>query len=181
MAASRAIHLTPKQFGATNAVVTLSAMSFLVWLVYFHEGNGAASQGPTLPLINAILNSTSAVLISVGLWAIKQRKRKLHMQLMLAAFASSALFLVNYIYYHFSHGDTHFAGHGIVRPIYFTMLITHILMSMVTFPMILTSLYLGLSNRLAAHRRLSKWTWAGWMYVSVTGVAVYFMLHVIRW
>ena len=102
MAASRAIHLTPKQFGATNAVVTLSAMSFLVWLVYFHEGNGAASQGPTLPLINAILNSTSAVLISVGLWAIKQRKRKLHMQLMLAAFASSALFLVNYIYYHFS-------------------------------------------------------------------------------
>ena len=177
----RTTYLTPKQFGATNAVVTLTAMSFLVWLVYFHEGDGSASEGTSLPLINAILNGTSAALISVGLWAIKQRKHILHMRLMLAAFASSALFLVNYIYYHFSHGDTHFAAHGAIRSIYFTVLISHILLSMVTFPMILTSLYLGLSNRLATHRRLSKWTWAGWMYVSITGIVVYFMLHVIAW
>ncbi len=107
MSSSRPIDLTPKQFGATNALVTLTAMSFLVWVIYFHEGSGSASQAALLPLINAILNGTSAVLISVGLWAIKQRKRTLHMQLMIAAFASSALFLVNYIYYHFSHGDTH--------------------------------------------------------------------------
>ncbi len=180
MSSSRLIGLSPKQFGATNAVVTLAAMSFLVWVVYFHEGNAGASRTP-VPLINAILNGTSAVLISVGLWAIKQRKRTLHMQLMIAAFASSTLFLVNYVYYHFSHGDTHFAGQGVVRPIYFTVLISHVLLSMVTFPMILTSFYLGLSNRLVAHRRLSKWTWAGWMYVSVTGVVVYFILHVIRW
>jgi putative membrane protein len=113
----------------------------------------------------------------VGLWAIRQRKRTLHMQLMFAAFASSTLFLVNYIYYHFSHGDTHFAGQGVVRPIYFAVLISHVLLSMVTFPMILN---LGLSNRLVTHRRLSRWTWAAWMYVSVTGVVVYFMLHVIR-
>ena len=175
------MQLNPKQFGVTSAMVTLTAMGFLVWVVYFREGNGSASRGASLPLINAILNGTSAVLISLGLWAIKQRKRTLHMQLMLAAFTSSALFLVNYIYYHFSHGDTHFAGHGIVRPIYFSVLISHVLLSMVTFPMILTSLYLGLSDRLVLHRRLSKWTWAGWMYVSVTGVVVYFMLHVIRW
>ncbi len=181
MSSSRPIDLTPKQFGATNALVTLAAMSFLVWLVYFHEGSGGASRAASLPAINAILNGTSAVLISVGLWAIKQRRRTLHMQLMFAAFASSSLFLVNYIYYHFSHGDTHFAGQGVVRPIYFTVLISHVLLSVVTFPMILTSFYLGLSNRLAIHRRLSKWTWAGWMYVSVTGVVVYFMLHVIRW
>ncbi len=181
MSSSRPIDLTPKQFGATNALVTLAAMSFLVWVVYFHEGNGDASRAASLPLINAILNGTSAVLISLGLWAIKQRKRTLHMQLMIAAFASSALFLVNYIYYHFSHGDTHFAAQGIVRPIYFALLISHVLLSMVTFPMILTSFYLGLSNRLETHRRLSKWTWAAWMYVSVTGVVVYFMLHVIRW
>ncbi len=181
MSSPRAMSLTPKQFGITNALVTLTAMSFLVWLVYFHEGNGSASRGALLPLINAILNGTSAGLISVGLWAIKQRKRTLHMQLMLAAFASSALFLVNYIYYHFSHGDTLFAGHGVVRPIYFAVLISHVLASVVTFPMILTSIYLGLSNRLVTHRRLSKWTWAGWMYVSVTGVVVYFMLHVIGW
>ncbi len=181
MLSSRPIGLTPKQFGAINALVTLAAMGFLVWVVYFHEGDGDASRAVSLPLINAILNGTSAVLISVGLWAIKQRKRTLHMQLMFAAFASSALFLVNYIYYHFSHGDTHFAGQGVVRPIYFAVLISHILLSMVTFPMILTSFYLGLSNRLATHRRLSKWTWAGWIYVSVTGVVVYVMLHVIHW
>ncbi len=181
MSSTRAIYLTPKQFGVTNALVTLTAMSFLVWVVYFHEGNGSVPRAASLPAINAILNGTSAVLVSVGLWAIKQRKRTLHMQLMFAAFASSALFLVNYIYYHFSHGDTHFAGQGVVRPIYFAVLISHVLLSVATFPMILTSFYLGLSNRLATHRRLSRWTWAGWMYVSVTGVGVYLMLHRIRW
>ena len=181
MSSSRPIALTPKQFGAANALVTLAAMSFLVWLIYFHEGNGGASRAASLPGINAILNGSSAVLISLGLRAIKQRKRRLHMQLMIAAFASSALFLVNYIYYHFSHGDTQFAGLGVIRPIYFTVLISHVLLSIVTFPMILTSFYLALSDRLVAHRRLSKWTWAGWMYVSITGVVVYCMLHVIRW
>ena len=180
MSSSRPINLTPKQFGVTNALVTLTAMSFLVWVVYFHEGSDGTSRA-SVPMINAILNGTSAVLISLGLWAIKQRKRTLHMRLMLAAFASSALFLGNYVYYHLSHGDTHFLGQGVVRPVYFSLLISHVLLSMVTFPMILTSLYLGLSNRIEAHRRLSKWTWAGWIYVSVTGVVVYFMLHVIRW
>ncbi len=90
MSSSRPIGLSPKQFGATNAVVTLAAMSFLVWVVYFHEGNAGVPRAASLPLINAILNGTSAVLISLGLWAIKQRKRTLHMQLMFAAFGSSA-------------------------------------------------------------------------------------------
>ena len=84
MSSSRPIGLTPKQFGATNALVTLAAMSFLVWVVYFHEGDGGASRAASLPLINAILNGTSGVLISLGLWAIRQRKRTLHMQLMFA-------------------------------------------------------------------------------------------------
>ncbi len=181
MSSPPSIQLTPKQFGAGNAVVTLAAMSFLVWLIYFHEGDGMVSRGTSLPLINAVLNGTSAALISCGLWAIRRRKRRLHMRFMLTAFASSALFLANYIYYHFSHGDTRFLGQGVVRPIYFSLLISHITLSVVTFPMILTSLYLALSNRLATHRRLSRWTWAGWMYVSLSGVSVYFMLHVVRW
>ncbi len=181
MPSSRPIGLTPKQFGTANALLTLAAMSFLVWLIYFHEGEGSVSATASAPRINAILNGASAVLISLGLWAIKRHKRWLHMRLMLTAFASSTLFLVNYIYYHFSHGDTPFAGQGVVRPIYFALLISHVVLSMVTFPMILTSLYLGLSNRIATHRRLSRWTWAGWMYVSVTGVMVFSMLHVIRW
>jgi hypothetical protein len=86
VSSSRPIHLTPKQFGAANALLTLTAMSFLVWVIYFHDRKGSASEAASLPLINAILNGTSAVLISVGLWAIKQRKRTLHMRLMLTAF-----------------------------------------------------------------------------------------------
>ncbi len=81
MPSPRRIHLTPMQFGATNAVVTLTAMSFLVWVVYFHEGDGGISRATGPPLLNAIFNGTSAVLISFGLWAIKQRKRTLHMRL----------------------------------------------------------------------------------------------------
>ncbi len=96
MSSSRPIGLTPKQFGATKALVTLAAMSFLVWVVYFHEGNGGASRAASLPLINAILNGTSAVLISVGLWEFKERKRALHLRLMMYWLASWALFLVNY-------------------------------------------------------------------------------------
>ena len=180
MPASPPLNLSPKQFGAANALVTGGAMGFLVWLIYFHEGNDGATRAASLPLINAILNGTSAVLISLGLWAIKQRKRTLHMQLMFAGFAASTLFLVNYVYYHFAHGDTHFAGQGVVRALYFAVLISHVLLSMVTFPMILTSFYLGLSDRIETHRRLSKWTWAAWMYVSVTGVAIYLMLYVMR-
>ena len=68
-----------------------------------------------------------------------------------------------------------------MRTLYFAVLISHIALSMLTFPMILTSFYLGLSGRIETHRRLSKWTWAGWMYVSITGVVIYWMLHVIRW
>ncbi|MFP8874812.1 MAG: DUF420 domain-containing protein [Myxococcota bacterium] len=181
MSSYRSVGLSPKQFGATNAVLTLAVMSFLIWLIYFHDGDGGSSSAETLPRVNAILNAISAVLISLGLWAIKQRKRTLHMRLMSSAFASSALFLITYVYYHSLHGDTHFAGEGVVRPIYFALLISHIVLSMVTFPMILTSFYLGLTDRIETHRRLSKWTWAGWFYVSITGVVVYFMLHVIHW
>ena len=92
MSSSRPIGLTPKQFGATNALVTLAAMSFLVWVVYFHEGDGGASRAASLPAINAILNGTSAVLISLGLWAIRQRKRTLHMQLMFWSITSTITF-----------------------------------------------------------------------------------------
>ncbi len=180
MPASPPLNLSPKQFGAANALVTGGAMGFLVWLIYFHEGNDGATRAASLPLINAILNGTSAVLIGLGRLAIRAGRRTLHMQLMFAGFAASTLFLVNYVYYHFAHGDTHFAGQGVVRALYFAVLISHVLLSMVTFPMILTSFYLGLSDRIETHRRLSKWTWAAWMYVSVTGVAIYLMLYVMR-
>jgi putative membrane protein len=95
---------------------------------------------------------------------------------MLSALGSSAMFFVGYVVYHSFHGDTKFAGAGGVRPVYFLVLITHIVLSAVVVPMILTSLYLALSGRLATHKRVARWTLPIWLYVSVTGVVIFVML-----
>ncbi|MFP6640103.1 MAG: DUF420 domain-containing protein [Myxococcota bacterium] len=180
MDSTKRIRLSPARFAVLNAVLCTLAIGFLVWLIYFHEGSGSGS-GTLLPLFSAIFNSTSAALLAAGLWAIKSGKRVLHQQLMLSALLVSGLFLVNYVYYHYSAGDTHFLGTGVIRPIYFFILISHIVLSIVILPMIMTSIYLALTDRIASHKRFSRFTWTGWMYVSVTGVLVYLMLHVIEW
>jgi len=168
-----------RSFGYINAVVTACVMSFLVWLVYFRGGTpgSAVASSTTLPAINAALNATSALLIVAGRFAIRARRTRLHATLMVAAIVSSACFVVNYVYYHFAHGDTLFTGTGWIRPVYFAILITHVVTSVVAFPMILTSLFLALSGRIAMHRRVSRVTWLAWLYVSVTGVAVFFFLY----
>jgi putative membrane protein len=168
-------------FVVANGVVSATAIGFLIWLIYFRLDESGAGGGSVLPAVNAFFNSVSAVLLVLGLRAIKAGKRLIHRRYMLAALASSALFLINYIYYHYSHGDTLFQGQGAIRIVYLCILASHIVLSIVVFPMILTSVYLAVTDRLAAHKRFSKWTWAGWMYVSVTGVLVFTMLHVIDW
>lgn len=174
------IQLSPARFAVLNILLCTAAISFLVWLIYFHEGDPDA--GPSiLPMFSALFNTGSALLLAAGLWAIKSGRRVLHQQLMLSAFLVSALFLVNYVYYHYSAGDTFFMGTGFIRPIYFFILISHIVLSVVILPLILTSIYLALSGRIATHKKWARFTWAGWMYVSVTGVVVYFMLHVVDW
>ena len=92
------------------------------------------------------------------------------------AFAASAVFLVGYIIYHYAHGDTAYTGEGLVRTIYFTVLITHVLLSIVMLPMILATFYLASKARFATHKKLARWTLPIWLYVSVTGVVIYFML-----
>jgi putative membrane protein len=168
-----------RSFGYVNAVVTVLVMSFLVWVVYLRGGTpgSAAATSTTLPAINAALNATSAVLIIAGRFAIRSRRVRLHATLMVAAVVSSACFVTNYVYYHLAHGDTLFTGTGWIRPVYFTILISHVLVSVVAFPMILTSLFLALSGRLRTHSRVSRYTWLAWLYVSVTGVAVFFLLY----
>jgi len=173
--------LSSGKFAALNAIVSVSAVGFLIWLIYFHEPPQSGTTSSVLPSFNALFNSISATLLVLGLRAIRAGKRALHRRLMLGALTASALFLINYIYYHYSYGDTLFQGQGAIRYAYFAILISHIVLSIVVFPMILTSVYLAFSNRLETHRRFSKWTWAGWMYVSVTGVVVFTMLHVIAW
>ena len=168
-----------RSFGLVNAGVTAAVIAFLVWVVYFHAGTPghSAASSTTLPALNAFLNGTSAVLIICGRVAIAKRLRRLHATLMMAAVAASACFVLSYVYYHLHHGDTPFPGTGWIRPVYFTVLISHILMSAIAFPMILTSVFLAISGRLATHRRVSRYTWLAWLYVSITGVAVFFFLY----
>jgi putative membrane protein len=174
--------LSVRRVAIANGVISTLAIGFLVWLVYFHESTSVErSSSILMPALNAAFNATAAALLAAGLFAIKQGKRLLHKRLMLAALAASAAFLVNYILYHYTQGDTKFAGVGAVRLFYIPLLISHIVLSVVALPMILWTLFLALSERFALHKAWAKWTWALWMYVSVTGVLVFVMLHVIRW
>jgi uncharacterized membrane protein YozB (DUF420 family) len=137
-----------------------------------------------LPTINAILNGSAAVLLGIGRVLIGQRRIKAHRNVMIAAFSTSTLFLVSYLYYHFAirHGQpTRFPGVGAERTFYFVLLGTHTFLAAVMVPMILMTLARGLRRNDAAHRRIARWTYPIWMYVSVTGVIIYFMLYRISW
>jgi putative membrane protein len=157
--------------------ISIAVLAFLFWLIYFKP---AAVTSPGfvnhLGAVNASLNALSAVLLCAGLMAVKARRYERHMKLMFAALGSSALFLVSYVVYHTFHGDTKFLATGIVRPVYFFVLISHIVLSAVAVPLILTSFYLALAGRMSAHKRVSKFTFPIWLYVSVTGVLIFAML-----
>jgi uncharacterized membrane protein YozB (DUF420 family) len=131
------------------------------------------------PALNAVLNGTSGVLIGSGLYFIRKRKIEAHKRLMIAAFITSTLFLISYLYYHLGlrAGVTHFQGQGISRPIYFSILISHTILAVVVVPFILVTLYRALKGSFARHKAIAPYTWAIWMYVSVTGVVIYLMLY----
>ena len=130
-----------------------------------------------LPTVNATLNATAAILLFTGHRAIKTGNRKLHKQLMISTFSVSMLFLVCYLVYHYFHGVTTFAGTGLSRPLYFTILITHTTLAATVPFLAVISLKRGLANRIPAHVKIAKWTYPIWLYVSVTGVIVYLMLY----
>jgi putative membrane protein len=130
-----------------------------------------------LPAVNATLNAIAAVLLVIG-WVLVRRKHfALHRRVMLAAFTTSALFLVSYVIYHANIGSRPFSGQGPIRVVYFAILITHIVLAAAILPMALVTLSRGLGRRYDAHRRIARWTLPVWLYVSVTGVAVYVMLY----
>ncbi len=131
------------------------------------------------PALNAFLNGTSAVLIGSGLYLIRSGRREAHKRAMLAGFITSALFLISYLYYHLvlRAGVTHFKGEGLSRPVYFSILISHTLLAAVVVPFILVTLYRALKGNFARHKAIAPYTFAIWMYVSVTGVVIYLMLY----
>lgn len=164
-------------FAAIGAL-SVAALAFLFWLLY---ARSAATEPPGwtagLPALNAALNFTSGLFLVAGLFAIRAGRRTLHMRLMLTAVSVSGAFLVSYITYHHFHGDTPFTGQGFVRPVYFSILITHILASMAALPLVLVTLFLAGTRRFARHRRFARVTFPVWLYVSATGVLVFLFLR----
>jgi putative membrane protein len=161
----------------TIAALSLAVAAALIWLIYFKGRSEGPAWIASLPAVNALLNSLSAFCLVGGYLRIRRRQIAAHKRFMLSAAAFSALFLVSYVTYHFYHGDTRFPGQGWIRPVYFTVLISHIGLSIVALPLILTTLFLSLSGRFPMHRRVARWTLPVWLYVSVTGVLVFSILN----
>jgi putative membrane protein len=132
-----------------------------------------------LPRLNAILNAASAVLLCTGYFFIRRGKVLQHKTCMLSAFACSACFLASYLYFHFHAGLVRFSGQGPIRPAYFTILITHTILAIVIVPLVLITLTFALRARFAKHKAIARWTLPLWLYVSITGVIVYWLLFVL--
>jgi len=134
-----------------------------------------------LPAVNATLNGISAILLVVAYLLIRARRIEQHRRVMLAAFATSSLFLICYLVYHAQVGSVRFTRQGFVRPLYFTILVTHVVLAAATLPLAIVTLSRGLKARYARHRAIARWTLPIWLYVSVTGVLVYVLLYQPSW
>lgn len=134
-----------------------------------------------LPTVNAALNGTCTVLLLAGFFSIRKGRLTAHKRLMESAFLTSALFLCSYLAYHTLHGSTPFPGTGWGRPVYFAVLISHTVLAIAIVPLVLRTLWLAVQRQDEAHRRIARWTLPLWLYVSVTGVVVYWMLYRVSW
>ena len=165
--------------GAIGGIIVVSAVAsgFLFWLLFFRQAPPRFATSLTfLPALNALFNGLSATALCLGLYFIKGRRVVAHQRSMMTAFVFSSLFLVSYIVHHSLHGDVHFAGVGGMRTFYLVLLASHVLLSVVALPMVLVTFFFSLSGRFTSHRRIARYTFPIWLYVSVTGVLVYALL-----
>lgn len=170
----------PEARGAIGGIIAVSAAAsaFLFWLLYFRHAPPQFAQSLTfLPALNAVLNGLSATALCIGFYFIMHRRPVAHQRAMASAFVFSTLFLLSYILHHALHGDVHFGGTGTPKTVYLLLLASHVLLSVVALPMVLVTFFFSLSGRFASHKRLARYTFPIWLYVSVTGVVVYLMLH----
>jgi uncharacterized membrane protein YozB (DUF420 family) len=130
-----------------------------------------------LPHVNAFLNATSAVFLIAGYRFIRAMHIDAHRRCQVTAFVTSTVFLISYLTYHYYHGESRFLGQGLVRPLYFAILISHVILAVVIVPLILITLYRAARGDFIRHKRIARWTLPLWLYVSVTGVIVYLMLY----
>ena len=134
------------------------------------------AQVKSLPAVNAVLNSLTAVLLMAGYYFVRRKNVARHRALMGSAFLMGSLFLASYVVYHSQVPSTTFGGQGLIRGVYYFVLLTHILLAAVTVGLVLFTLYFALTEQFQKHRRIARWTYPIWLYVSVTGVIVYFMI-----
>jgi putative membrane protein len=162
----------------TIALVSAAALLVLgVLMLGRGPAGGVAPNVAALPAVNAILNSLSAALLCAGFVCIRRRNIPAHRACMLGAFVVSTLFLVCYVVYHYHAGSRPFTGQGWIRPVYFTLLISHIVLATAIVPLALTTIYRALSSQFDRHKRIARWTLPIWLYVSITGVIVYLLLY----
>lgn len=166
-----------------GVIIGISAIAslFLFWLIYYHPpADVAGTQLSFLPALNALLNALAAVALVTGFVFIRSGRVGPHRASMFSAFIFSSAFLAAYIINYALHGESHFQGVGTICWIYFPLLISHIILAVVALPMILITFFLSLSGRFPTHKKLARWTFPIWLYVSVTGVIVYAMLAAYR-
>jgi putative membrane protein len=165
---------------AILAILASSAAAslFLFWLIYKHP---AADVSKTklafLPALNAALNGLSAIALLIGYTFIRARKIAAHRASMITAFGFSTLFLVSYILHHYLHGDVRYPLHAALRSVYLPILASHIILAIIALPLVLVTFFFSLTGRFPQHRKVARWTFPIWLYVSVTGVATYVMLR----
>lgn len=155
---------------------------FLVWFIYIKpEATVSFWWVSELPLVNSILNSIAAIFLSLGYYFIKKGDVRSHIKCMSGATATSALFLVSYLAYHHFHGDTKFVADGMVKVAYFSILISHIILSIAMLPMILITLWNAFTSNTESHKKWARWTLPIWLYVSVTGVLIFLFLRFLNY
>ena len=158
--------------------VSAAAFAFLLWLLYFRGESEPNPQALSfLPAVNAGLNAAAATCIIAGVVAIKSGRKRVHMTLMITALTLSVIFLASYVTYHNLHGDTKFVTEGWIRYVYFSILISHIACTVFALPLIMSAVYFAVTRRFDLHKRVVKFTVPLWLYVSITGVAIYFLLR----
>ncbi len=169
----------PGTGGAIAGILIISAAAslFLFWLIYVHPAAATSAQYAFLPALNAVMNGLAAVSLLIGYTFIGAKRIKQHRAAMITAFVFSTLFLVGYILHHALHGDVRYPLQAAGRMVYLPLLASHIVLATLTLPLVLVTFFFSLSGRIPQHRKVARWTFPLWLYVSVTGVVTFVMLR----
>ena len=171
--------IQPVQEQKANRIINLLSLAIpiaVAVLLGIRQKVDLGSWTSYLPHLNAVINGVTSVLLLVGFYFIRQKNVAAHRRTMLMAFTLGAIFLVSYVLYHLTHESTPFGGQGVIRPVYYFLLITHIGLSIVVVWFVLRAVYFAVSGQIARHRQVVKWAFPIWLYVSTTGVIVYWLI-----